>query len=148
MDSSISGFIDRQTVASIACVDENNEPYCFSCFYAFDALEGRMYFKSSLTSKHAQILLENRRVSGTIQPDKLRVFAIKGVQFTGTVIPFFPNEEASDNYHRRFPYALAMPGEVWVIELDAIKMTDNRIGFGKKIVWKRSDAGCELPAAG
>jgi hypothetical protein len=35
--------------------------------------------------------------------------------------------------------ALAMPGHIWTIQLTEIKMTDNTLGFGKKIAWSRSE---------
>jgi uncharacterized protein YhbP (UPF0306 family) len=31
-----------------------------------------------------------------------------------------------------------MPGEVWTIELLTMKMTDNTLAFGKKIIWEKN----------
>ncbi len=38
-------------------------------------------------------------------------------------------------YLKRFPLAVLMDTHLWVVKLTFIKMTDNRLGFGKKIVW-------------
>ena len=40
-------------------------------------------------------------------------------------------------YLRRFPYAALAEVHLWVIRLDYIKLTDNRLGFGKKIIWEK-----------
>jgi uncharacterized protein YhbP (UPF0306 family) len=32
--------------------------------------------------------------------------------------------------------ALAMPGKVYAIRLQWMKMTDSTLGFGKKVVWE------------
>jgi uncharacterized protein YhbP (UPF0306 family) len=37
MNERIADFINHQRVASVCCVDEDNKPHIFSCFYAFDA---------------------------------------------------------------------------------------------------------------
>jgi uncharacterized protein YhbP (UPF0306 family) len=138
MDERIVDFIKAQTVATVCCVDEENRPYCFSCFYAFDRERNLFYFKSSENAHHSALLLRNNRVAGTIQPDKLNSLAIKGIQFTGTIID--PKNELSFNaskmYHRKYPFALAMPGDVWTLQPDVIKMTDNTLSFGKKLHWQ------------
>lgn len=139
MNDKIKKFIQQQTCAAVCCVDEAGNPYCFSCFYAFDAGENFLYFKSSNESHHAALIKQNPAVAGTIMPDKLNVFQMKGIQFEGMIVE--KNDEralqASDNYHKRHPMAYAVPGKVWTIRIDKIKFTDNSPGFGKKITWKR-----------
>ena len=39
-------------------------------------------------------------------------------------------------YLGQFPYAAAVKLELWTIRPDFMKLTDNRLGFGKKIVWE------------
>ena len=39
-------------------------------------------------------------------------------------------------YMLRFPYAAAMDLEMWAIAPDYLKLTDNRLGFGKKMIWE------------
>lgn len=139
MKEKIIQFVSRQKVASICCVDEACNPYSFSSFFAFNEKEFLLYFKSSAETKHAKLLLKKPQVSGTILPDKLNPLLIKGIQFTGQVL----NEvdplcyDAAALYYLKFPFAMAIPGEVWTIQLLNIKMTDNSLGFGKKLLWER-----------
>jgi uncharacterized protein YhbP (UPF0306 family) len=141
MDEKIISFIKKQTCAGICCVDETGSPYCFSCFYAFNSEEGFLYFKSSLEAHHSSILTNNPAIAGTILPDKLNVLVVKGLQFEGIVLPgdHPAGKYASANYHKKYPFALTMPGEIWTIQINSIKMTDSAIGFGKKISWKRNE---------
>lgn len=137
MDQRIVEFINGQKVATVCGVDAENNPYCFSCFYAFDKERNLLYYKSGGGAHHSEILQHNPVVSGTINPDKLNSLAIKGVQFNGRVLDPADEicSEASPVYHKRFPFALAMPGDIWIIRLEVIKMTDNTLSFGKKIHW-------------
>ncbi|CAN5236847.1 YhbP family protein [soil metagenome] len=138
-EMAIIKFITDQTCATVCCVDENTDPYCFNCYYAFDAENCLLYFKSSVNSFHWKMLRENDSVAGTILPDKLSKLHVMGVQFKGIVLDKdddFANK-AFATYHKKMPFALAMQGEVITIEITDIKMTDNKLGFGKKLLWKR-----------
>jgi uncharacterized protein len=141
MNTLIIDFINEQKVASICCLDEYGHPHCFSCFYAFNSSEGLLYFKSQSSTGHSRMLLEKQEIAGTILPDKLKVLALKGIQLRGVVLDFSDHMciNASSNYHKKFPFALAKSGDVWTLKLDFIKMTDNTKGFGTKIIWDRSE---------
>ena len=139
MEKRIVQFIQKQTCATICCVDEQGKPWCFSCYYAFNPEEGLLYFKSSPGSHHATVIKRNPLIAGTILPDTLSKLQVKGVQFEG-IVPEDSHlllKEASGFYHNKYPIALAMPGEIFVIRIDRIKMTDSTLGFGKKISWNR-----------
>lgn len=140
MQESITRFIEKQHCASISCVDDEEIPYCFSCFFAFNADEGLLYFKSSPASYHIKLMTQKPSIAGSILPDKLRVFAVKGVQFQGVVLQQDHTlvKDASKIYHRKFPFAHAIPGDVWVIQINRIKMTDSTKTFGKKLQWERN----------
>jgi uncharacterized protein YhbP (UPF0306 family) len=139
MNENIDAFIQEHTCANIACLDANNQPYCFSCFYAVDIQEGLLYFKSSTDTNHAAFLLSNPIVAGTILPDKLNKLQVKGIQLEGIVLSFDHEQakNAARNYYKAHPIAMAMSGEVWTIQINRIKYTDNTLGFGKKIIWER-----------
>lgn len=144
MNDKILSFLKKQTAASISFVNEINEPFSFSCFYAFNSAKNLIYYKSTASAYHSKILLQNPKVSGTIMPDKLNKMAVKGIQFTGVVL----NEndplctDAFKNYHSKFPIAIAIQGEVRTILLNQLKMTDNIAGIFKKHYWQRGE---ELP---
>ena len=141
MNVNIIKFLENQTCATICCVDETGKPYCFSCFYAFNAEKGLVYFKSSAESYHSILLKRNPHIAGTILPDKLKILVVKGVQFEGDIAAAdYPlMKQASAYYHKKHPMALAMSGSIWIIEINSIKMTDSTIGFGKKITWSRHE---------
>jgi len=141
MNERIVDFIKHQRVATVCCVDEECAPHCFSCFYAFDEEKNLLYFKSGSNAHHSQIMVNNSVVAGTIQQDKLNSLAIKGIQFSGRIVD--PANElcsqAETVYHKRFPFALAMPGEIWTLQPEVIKMTDNTLSFGKKLHWQLNE---------
>lgn len=87
-----------------------------------------------------EYLLQNPALAGTIVPDKLNKMISKGIQFNGSLLKTsHPNtHDASKHYHRRYPFALAMQGTVYTIRIDYLKMTDNTLGIGTRLVWDRS----------
>ena len=141
MNEKITAFISKQTCGNLCCVDKDGKPWCFSFFYAFNKAEGLLYYKSSEDTRHSGIIMKNPFVAGTILPDKLSLLQIKGVQFEGTVIPFedFLAKGAYSAYHKKFPFSIAMPGQIWTIRLEEIKYTDNSLGFGTKLKWNRAE---------
>jgi uncharacterized protein YhbP (UPF0306 family) len=56
MNETILRFLQEQTCSSICRVDDQGNPYCFNCFYAFNAVEGLLYFKSSAGAKHSALM--------------------------------------------------------------------------------------------
>lgn len=141
MNKDIVDFIRKQKTATICTVDESGNPYCFSCFFAFDPESAVLFYKTHGASRHAALMLKKRQIAGTILPDKLNAVIVKGIQFEGEVLdsghPL--TENASKVFHLRYPFALAMPGVLWSIQLHHIKMTDSSKGFGTKIEWERKE---------
>ena len=141
MQSILSGFLAKQRVATICCIDENNAPYCFNCFYAFEETRHLLLFKSGDDTLHMQLLAQNEKVSGTILPDKLQLLALKGIQFTGTFLGSHPPAalDLVQLYHKRPPLAVGRPGKVWAVQLEKLKLTDSTAIFGKKTYWEKTD---------
>lgn len=139
MNKDISNFIKDNRIASIACVDANNRPYCFNCFYVFDEKNNLLFFKSSLNTYHSRLIAGNQNIAGSILPDKIDFLSLKGIQFTGTILTkdFPENLNPELFYHKKFPLALAKPGHVWFVQLEMVKLSDNTNIFGKKLKWKR-----------
>lgn len=139
MKEQIISFIKNQTSASICCLDDSGNPYCFSCFYYFNSDDFVLAYKSSKTSSHSVFLLKNPAVAGTILPDKLNKFLVKGIQFEGFLLEeqHIVSKRTARDYYRQNPLALAIPGEIWTISINNIKMTDSSLGFGKKMKWNR-----------
>lgn len=140
MNERIIEFIQQQTCATICCIAENGEPHCFSAFYALDARKALLHYKSSADTRHSRILSANAWVAGTILPDKLQKLAVQGIQFNGVLLPkeHKEAENAEFIYHKRYPFATAIEGDVRTLQLTEIKMTDGTLVFGEKIKWKRT----------
>lgn len=138
IDQQITDFINAQTVATIACV-EDGKPYCFNCYYTFIAQDGLLIYKSSFNTKHENILKKNKTIAGTIIPEQIEVAVIKGVQLEGMLLEdsLELTMKASAAYYLKFPFAMAVPGKLYAIELHTIKFTDNTKGFGHKQKWQK-----------
>jgi uncharacterized protein YhbP (UPF0306 family) len=67
---------------------------------------------------------------------------IRGIQFRGIMEK--PGKElklkAKMAYLKRFPYAALMKTSLWIVKVNYIKMTDNRLGFGKKLIWELKES--------
>jgi uncharacterized protein len=133
-------YVTTQSCATVSCISADHKPYCFNCFYTFLAAEGWLIFKSSQDTAHATMLLQNPQIAGSILPDKLTMLHIRGLQFEGELLPF--NHPAYDTaakaYYKQHPIALTMSGDIWVLQLNHLKLTDNRLGIGNKQHWQRA----------
>ncbi len=140
MDKKIQSFIESQKNMTF-CTANDNKPYCASCFYAFVNEGNFIAFKSDKKTTHIANALINANVAGTIIPNLDKIGTIKGIQFTGKFI--IPKDDLLDlakkKYYSKYPFGRAVGGDLWVIELLTIKMTDNTLGFGKKLSWKNNN---------
>ncbi len=137
MHEKIIRFLESQSCASICGVDTDGMPYCFNCFFAFDAENLLLYFKSSADVWHSKMLLKNPRVAGTVLPDRLSKLAVKGIQFNGWLLheDVVWNAHASRLYYKKFPLARAVPGQLWAIQPEHVRFTDSTLGFGKRLTY-------------
>ncbi|MAC95075.1 MAG: hypothetical protein CMC96_06210 [Flavobacteriales bacterium] len=125
------------------CTVVDDQPHCAPCYFSFLEEDGQYYllFKSSEETQHIQEALINPKVAGSVLPNrKMEVSSNQGVQFKGKFI--LEEEERmklKKAYYAKFSYARAVPGEVWAIELIETKMTDNTLGFGKKLKWVKNN---------
>lgn len=138
MNEKIVAFLKQNTNFSLA-TSINDKPYCASCFYVFAEKFNYIIFKSKIETNHIQQAKSNEFVAGTITQDVFDVKNIKGIQFNGIFCK--PSAEIKkqidDLYYVKYPFAVSFSGDIWAIELTYIKMTDNTLGFGKKIEWKK-----------
>jgi uncharacterized protein len=136
IDRRIIKFFRKHHVLTIATSIEN-EPWCASCFYIYLEEENILIFTSDLKTKHGQEFLINPEVAGNILLETNIIGKIRGIQFRGRISE--PQGEmaakARSAYLKRFPVAMLMDTHLWVVALTQIKMTDNRLGFGVKLLW-------------
>lgn len=116
-----------------------DEPYCCSLFYAYMEEEGCFVFSSESSTKHVHDLAHNMFVGACIALETEAIGKIQGVQLQGLV--YRPKDDmakaARKAYMRRFPYAALIDTTFWVLEPTWAKLTDNRLGFGKKVKWEK-----------
>lgn len=138
MDKKILNYIKKNKVLTMA-TSVNHQPYCAICFYVFDEQNNSLVFLSDATTKHITDAITNKKVAGTITTEVVTVAKIQGIQFTGEFVNPTKEQETHfyEKYYSKFPFAKAKPSPIWGIQLSAIKMTDNTLGFGKKLLWNR-----------
>jgi uncharacterized protein YhbP (UPF0306 family) len=134
----IVDFIKKHHVLTLATKSEN-ELWCANCFYAYLEEENCLIFTSDITTRHITEAIANPLVAGSIVLETSVVGKIQGIQFQGILSkPENKNlEKVKKRYLHRFPIATLMDTTLWSLELTLIKMTDNRLGFGKKLIWKK-----------
>lgn len=137
IDRRIIRFLKKHHVLTIAST-VNNEPWCASCYYVYLEAENAFVFTTDPETRHGQEFVKNPVVAGTVVLETMIVGKIRGIQFQGVVSE--PEgkmaELAKRAYLKRFPIATLMDTHLWIVKLTYIKMTDNRLGFGKKLIWK------------
>lgn len=138
IDDKIIKFIKRHHVLTLATTSSAGEPYCAACFYAYDAERNLLIFTSSSETRHGSEMCARARVACAITLETRIVGRVQGLQICGTAQ--HGDEQAKRTYIKRFPYAAAAPLEIWTIEPDFMKLTDNTLGFGKKLIWNREQS--------
>jgi len=138
MEKRILDFMDEHHILTLA-VSRENIPYCATCFYVYLPEKNIFVFTSDRDTRHIEdaLLGNNFHVAGTIALETRMVGKIRGIQFTGTLLELTGEtlKSAKSAYLKRFPVALLATLHLWAVEPDLIKMTDNRLGFGKKLIW-------------
>ena len=139
IDQRILDFIAEHHVLTVACASQEGELWCANAFYVFDEESAGFIITSEEKTQHARFFMENPHVTGTVVLETEEIGKIRGLQFAGTVRRCDGGlfDRCRLKYLKRFPYAVFKGGEVWFIELARMKYTDNRLGFGKKLLWTR-----------
>ncbi|MGB5966423.1 MAG: hypothetical protein WBF77_05385 [Sulfurimonadaceae bacterium] len=133
----IEAFLAQHHLLSLA-TSADNVPQSASLFYAYDSAAISFIVASDVKTEHIQNVLLNDTVSGTVALETDEVGKIVGIQFRAKMRMITHKE--GELYFKQFPFAKVMNPQLWSIELEAIKLTDNRLGFGKKLYWQRKNA--------
>jgi uncharacterized protein len=128
-------FFEEHHVLTLATTVDN-QPYCANCFYVFDG-DHSLIFASEHKTKHIQDAVANPLVAASIVLETCTVGKIQGIQLCGRLIELSGEElsHAKKKYLKAFPYAVLKQTPLWALKLSYAKMTDNRLGFGKKLIW-------------
>jgi hypothetical protein len=139
IDKRIVKFFKKHHVLTIATTVDN-EPWCANCFYVYIEEENALVFTTDPETRHGKEFLKNSTVAGSVVLETIIIGKIRGIQFQGTVSE--PSGDLSEKvktaYLKRFPVAMLMDTHLWIVKLTCVKFTDNRLGFGKKLIWDES----------
>ena len=133
----IAAFVQEHHVMSLASTAAEELSVC-SLFYVYDVKSRVFVVASSAETLHMQHIEQNPNIAGNILLETQSVGKIQGLQFRGRFVSYLTQERLKKLYFKKFPYALAMNPQLHTIEVDFFKLTDNRLGFGKKLIWPES----------
>lgn len=144
-EARFTAFIAEHHVLALA-VAKGNVPWCASCYYAYLEDLNRFVIASDPDTRHMREALEAAapRVAWAIALEARAVGKIRGLQAAGALVPLkgAALAKAKAAYLDRFPVARLMPRlHLWGLDADLLKLTDNRLGFGTKLVWQRGGEG-------
>lgn len=138
VDERIVKFIKKHHVLTLATLAEGGtQPYVANCFFAYDAERNLFIFTSDVATRHGAEMSVNPAVALSVVRETRIVGAIEGLQVTGRVE--CGDDEAKSRYLRRFPYAVVAPLTLWMVRPEFMKFTDNKLGFGKKLIWQSEE---------
>jgi len=121
------------------CSAADDQLWCANCYYVFDDARMVFWIMTEPDTRHGALMLKNPQIAGTVNGQPRSVLLIKGVQYRGRILRLEEEAEkaARAAYQKRFPVSRKVSAPLWEIQLDEVKMTDNALGFGRKISWQR-----------
>ncbi|ELI8330751.1 YhbP family protein [Yersinia enterocolitica] len=136
----ITRFLRQQHVLTL-CAGSGMDMWCANCFYVFDEAKMALYLMTEKHTRHGGLMQINPQVVGTIATQPRTVALIKGIQYRGEITELKDDAEhlARQHYCRCFPVAKVISAPLWQLNLLEIKMTNNTLGFGKKLHWSYAD---------
>lgn len=139
VEENVVKFIKKHHVMAIATLSEEGLPRTANLFYVYDKENASFIFTSSLLTNHGLDMERDERVGANVVLETSNIGQIEGLQIEGRANRVTKEEfsSARRKYIRKFPYAIVVDLELWILKADFLKMTNNKLGFGKKIIWKR-----------
>ena len=137
MEDNFLKFIRKHHLLTLATVNGEGMPYVANCFYAYDKERNLFIFTSDNTTRHGKEMEENENVALSIALETRVVGRIQGLQIVGKAQR--GDSKAQTTYIKRFPYAAVAPLSLWMVSPTMMKLTDNTLGFGKKLIWQSEE---------
>ena len=139
IEDRIRNFIGEHHIFTLA-VTTDSGPWCATCFYVYHESLNILIFTSDPDTKHIEDIVRRNDywVAGAIALETKMIGKIRGIQFTGRMrlLEGMELKVAKKIYLEKFPIARLSRLYLWGLQPEYIKMTDNRLGFGKKLIWK------------
>ena len=133
----ITDFIHKHHIFTLATAADNI-PYVCTCFYVYIDELNMFVFTSDHGTRHVDEMLQQSVVAGAIALETTMIGKIQGIQFTGNSVELEGElyQKAEKAYLQKFPIANFKKLTLWGVVPGFIKMTHNRLGFGRKLIWK------------
>lgn len=138
LQQAIVQFIKEHHVLTLA-VANDSDIWCSHAFYEFVEDELLFIITSEEKTRHISLAKASGSdiIAGAIALETEKIGLIRGLQFKARIVK--GDDSLLDRYRlkylRRFPYAVLKGGDLWLLRLTEVKYTDNRLGFGKKLIW-------------
>ena len=132
----IERFIAKHHLLTLATCNDT-KPFCCSSFYTYDKKTKSFIIAADKKTTHIKNVLANPNVAANIHLETKEIGKIEGLQIEGT-LQLCEKKELQQLYFKAFPYALAMRPTLWQLQPSRFKLTDNKLGFGKKIIFEFS----------
>lgn len=135
----ITAFIRKHHVMTLATAGADTLPWCAHLFYAWMPDEKCFVFTTDPATRHGAEMSANPHVAAAIALETRIVGRVQGLQIEGEVRQAEGDdfERARKAYLKRFPYAAVVELQLWTLEPTLMKLTDNTLGFGKKLIWTK-----------
>ena len=138
MKERIKSFINEHHVLTLA-TSVDNKAYACNCFYVYNKTDNVFICTSEQKTKHIKDVLINNYIAGSIVLETSVIRKIQGLQFNGVM------HKAENDFYKKYkiiylkkyPFAVVKNTDIWFIKPFFLKMTDNRLGFGKKLIWNK-----------
>ncbi len=142
IENRVLDFIGEHHIFTLA-VSRENQPWCATCYYVYLEDLNLFVFTSDHDTKHIADVVKsgNYYAAGAIALETRMTGKIRGLQFAGFMRELAGNDLKTGKkaYLRAFPVARLAKLHLWGLEPEIMKMTDNRLGFGKKLIWRRNN---------
>jgi len=129
-------FLQKHHVLSLASYHQGELSVC-SLFYTYNKDLNSFIVASDNSTTHIQHIKNNNKIAGNILLETNIIGKIQGVQFRGDFLEL-QDKNLKKLYFSKFPYTKMLNPQLWQIKINSFKMTDNTLGFGKKLIWNKS----------
>ena len=121
------------------CTRHGDEFWAANCFYVVDNEDISFWLMTEPSTQHGRLMVASPSVVGTVSAQTESVSQLQGVQFEGVIAlaQGDTGQRGLEAYQQRFPIAKQKSAPLWQLKINRLKMTDNQLGFGTKLLWQR-----------
>ncbi len=130
--------VRKHHLLTLATVGKSGRPWVAHAFYAWSKELECFVFTTDPATRHGGEMVAHPSVAAGIGLETRNVGKVQGVQIEGEVRRAGDDVAiAKKGYLKKFPFAVVMDLNFWLLSPISMKLTDNTLGFGSKVVWER-----------